>query len=178
MKADRLTDKQTQNKQILEISQLKESNSTLVQSSLDQALRITQLEKTVEALINTTEKLTSRNQILQASIDDLTTLKQQVVTQSEQIETLYNEPPNKSPETIQQQVQEHTNTLNTQQFWQGELEKSVNQVVFKNLRKTSNTTNMHPKKIFIDNILAPMNLNNEDKSKVTPILVFDANKGK
>ena len=37
---------------------------------------------------------------------------------------------------------------------------------------------MHPKKIFIDNILAPMNLNNEDKSKVTPISVFDANKGK
>merc|ERR1712082_536978 len=89
-------------------NQLKESNSTLVQSSLDQALRITQLEKTVEALINTTEKLTSRNQILQTSIDDLTTLKQQVVTQSEQIETLYNEPPNKPPETIQQQVQEHT----------------------------------------------------------------------
>ena len=169
---------ETQNKQTLEINQLKESNSTLVQSSLDQALRITQLEKTVEALINTTEKLTTRNQILQASIDDLTTLKQQVVTQSEQIETLYNEPPNKSPETIQQQVQEHTNTLNTQQFWQGELDKSVNQLVFKNLRKTSNTTNMHPKKIFIDNILAPMNLNNEDKSKVTPISVFDANKGK
>ena len=169
---------ETQNKQILEINQLKESNSTLVQSSLDQALRITQLEKTVEALINTTEKLTSRNQILQTSVDDLTTLKQQVVTQSEQIETLYNEPPNKSPETIQQQVQEHTNTLNTQQFWQGELDKSVNQLVFKNLRKTSNTTNMHPKKIFIDNILAPMNLNNEDKSKVIPISVFDANKGK
>ena len=37
---------------------------------------------------------------------------------------------------------------------------------------------MHPKKIFIDNILAPMNLNNEDKSKVIPISVFDANKGK
>merc|ERR1711954_401028 len=169
---------ETQKKQILEISQLKESNSTLVQSSLDQALRITQLEKTVEALSNTTEKLTTKNQILQASIDDLATLKQQVVTQSEQIETLYNDPPNKPPEIIQQQVQEHTNTLNTQQFWQGELDKSVNQLVFKNLRKTPNTTNMHPKKIFIDNILAPMNLNNEDKSKVIPISVFDANKGK
>merc|ERR1712081_98638 len=118
-------------------------------------------EKTIEALVNTTEKLTSRNQILQTSVDDLTTLKQQVGTQSEQ-----------------QQVQEHTNTLNTQQFWQGELDKLVNQLVFKNLRKTSNTTNMHPKKIFIENILAPMNLNNEDKSKVTPISVFDANKGK
>merc|ERR1712081_27444 len=97
---------------------------------------------------------------------------------SKQIEALYNEPPNESTKTIQQQVQEHTNTLNTQQSWQRELDKSVNQLVFKNLRKTPNTTNMHPKEIFIDNILAPMNLNNEDKAKVTPISVFDANKGK
>merc|ERR1712081_149630 len=28
------------------------------------------------------------------------------------------------------------------------------------------------------NILAPMNLNTEDKAKITPISVFDANKGK
>merc|ERR1711954_507590 len=112
-----------------------------VQNILDQALRITQLEKTIEALVNNTEKLTSRNQNLQTSVDDLMTLKQQVETQSKQIETLYNEPPNKSAETIQQQVREHTNTLNTQQFWQRELDRSVNQLVFKNLRKTPNTTN-------------------------------------
>ena len=94
---------ETNNKQNLEINQLKESNSTLkesnstlVQNLLDQTLRITQLEKTIEALINTTEKLTSRNQILQTSVDDLMTLKQQVETQSEQIETLYNEPPNQA----------------------------------------------------------------------------------
>ena len=43
---------ETQNKQTLEINQLKESKSTLVQNNLDQALRITQLEKTVEALSN------------------------------------------------------------------------------------------------------------------------------
>ena len=46
----------------------------------------------------------SRNQILQTSVDDLMTLKQQVATQNKQIETLYNEPPNKSTETIQQKV--------------------------------------------------------------------------
>merc|ERR1711954_314304 len=149
-----------------------------VQNILDQTHRITQLEKTIEALINTTEKLMSRNQNLQTSVDDLMTLKQQVETQNKQIETLYNEPPNKSAETIQQMVQEHTNTLNTQQFWQRELDRSVNQLVFKNLRKTPNTPNMHPKEIFIANILAPMNLNTEDEAKIYPILVFDANKGK
>merc|ERR1711954_578919 len=176
---------ETNNKQNLEINQLKESNSTLkesnsnlVQNLLDQTHKITQLEKTIQALVNTTEKLMSRNQNLQTSVDDLMTLKQQVETQSEQIETLYNEPPNTSAQTIQQQVQEHTNTLNTQQFWQRELDRSVNQLVFKNLRRTPNTTNMHPKEIFIANILAPMNLNTEDKAKITPISVFDANKGK
>ena len=120
----------------------------------------------------------SRNQILQTSVDDLMTLKQQVATQNKQIETLYNEPPNKSTKTTQQQVQEHINTLNTQQFWQKELDRSANQLVFKNLRKTPNTTNMHPREIFMANILAPMNLNTEDKAKITPISVFDANKGK
>merc|ERR1711954_339228 len=106
------------------------------------------------------------------------TLKQQVATQSKQIETLYNDPPNMSAETIQQQVQEHTNTFNTQQFWQRELDRSANQLVFKNLRKTPNTTNVHPREIFIANILAPMNLNTGDEAKITPISVFDANKGK
>ena len=37
---------------------------------------------------------------------------------------------------------------------------------------------MHPREIFIANILTPMNLNTEDEAKITPISVFDANKGK
>merc|ERR1711954_59762 len=40
------------------------------------------------------------------------------------------------------------------------------------------TSNMHPREIFISNILKPMSLNTEDKAKTTPISVFDANKGK
>ena len=37
---------------------------------------------------------------------------------------------------------------------------------------------MHPREVFIANILEPMNLNTEDEAKITPISVFDANKGK
>merc|ERR1712081_101571 len=117
----------------------------------------------------------SKNQILQTNVDDLETLKQKVATQNEQIETLCNEPPNNSAEIIQQQVQEHINTLNTQQFWQRELDRSSNQLVFKNLKKTPNTINMHPRDIFISNILSPMDLNTDDEAKTTSIAVFDAN---
>ena len=85
---------EAQNKQQLEINQLKESNSTLAQDFLDQTLRITQLEETIEALMNTTESLTSQNQILQTAIGDLETLKTQVATQNEQIEALTNESSN------------------------------------------------------------------------------------
>ena len=98
--------------------------------------------------------------------------------QNEQIEALNNKSPINSTEIIQQQVQAHINTLNTQQFWQRELDRLANQLVFKNLKKTPNTMNMHPREIFIANILAPMNLNTEDEAKTTPIAVFDANKGK
>merc|ERR1711954_436020 len=43
----------------------------------------------------------------------------------------------------------HPNTilykiLNTQQYWQRELDKSANQLVFKNLEKTPHTQNLHP----------------------------------
>merc|ERR1711954_102456 len=55
---------------------------------------------------------------------------------------------------------------------------SSNQLVFKNLKKTTNTTNMHPRDIFISNILSPMALNTEDEAKTTPIAIFYANKGK
>merc|ERR1711954_151639 len=56
--------------------------------------------------------------------------------------------------------------------------KSGNQLVFKNLEKTPHTSNMHPREIFINNVLNPMSLNTEDEAKITPISVFDANKGK
>ena len=50
---------EAQNKQQLEINQLKQSNSTLVQDLMDQTLRITQLKETIEALTISTEDLTS-----------------------------------------------------------------------------------------------------------------------
>ena len=168
----------TQSKQQEEINRLKDSNTNLSKDILDHTVRIAQLEDTVAKLVTTTSNLTSDSQLLQTTNHNLETLQQQVTTQGEQIDTLYNDPPNNSAELVQQKVQEHINILNTQQFWQRELDRSSNQLVFKNLKKTPITTNMHPKDIFTSNILSPMGLNTEDESKATPISVFDANKGK
>ena len=168
----------TQNKQQRKITQLQNLNTSLTQDLSDQTHKIAQLEKNVETLTKSTEDLTSKNLALQNSLNDIEDLKNQVASQNDIIETLNNEPLANSTKIIQQQVQAHINTLNTQQYWQRELDRSANQLVFKNLRKTTHTTNMHPREIFITNILEPMNLNTEDEAKITPIAVFDANKGK
>merc|ERR1711954_235483 len=169
---------ETQNKQQREITQMQNSNSSLTQDLINQTQKITQLEKTVEALTISTEDLTSKNLALQGTLKDIKILKSEVASQNEIIETLNNKPSANSTQIIQTQVQAHINTLNTQLFWQRELDRSANQLVFKNLRKTPNTFNMHPREIFITNILEPMNLNTEDEAKITPISVFDTNKGK
>merc|ERR1712081_81345 len=168
----------TQDKQQQELNQLQNLNTTLTQDLSDQTNRITQLEKNVKDLTKSTEDLTAKNLALQNALKDIEDLKTQVAAQNDIIETINNKQSTNSTEIIQQQVQAHTNTLNTQQYWQRELDRSANQLVFKNLKKTPNTMNMHPREIFISNILAPMNLNTEDKAKTTPIVVFDANKGK
>merc|ERR1711954_356803 len=135
---------ETKNKQQLEIAQLQQSNSSLTQDLINQTQRITQLEKTIEALTISTDDLTSKNLALQSTLNDIEILKTQVASQNEIIETLNNEPSANSTKIIQKQVQAHISTLNTQQFWQRELDRSANQLVFKNLRKTPNTFNMHP----------------------------------
>ena len=88
----------TQSKQQDEINRLKESNSNLSKDILDYTVRITHLEDTVATLVKTTSILTSDSQLLQTTNHNLETLQQQVTTQGEQIETLYNNPPNNSAE--------------------------------------------------------------------------------
>ena len=136
------------------------------------------MEKTVEDLTKSTEDLTAKNLNLQNTLKDIEDLKTQVTAQNDIIDTINNEQTTNSTEIIQEQVQAHIDTLNAQQYWQRELDKSANQLVFKNLEKTPHTSNLHPRQIFINHILNPMNINPEDKAKITPISVFDANKGK
>merc|ERR1711954_377616 len=140
--------------------------------------KITQLEKTVEDLKKSTEDLTANNVNLQNALKDIDDLKNQVTAQNDTKNTINSEQTANSAEAIQEQVQAHIDTLNAKQYWQRELDKSANQLVFKNLEKTPHTSNLHPRQIFINHILNPMNINPEDKAKITPISVFDANKGK
>merc|ERR1712177_73843 len=100
---------------------------------------------------------------------DIDDLKTQVTAQNDIIEAISNEQTTNSTKIIQEQVQAHIDTLNAQQYWQRELDRSVNQLVFKNLEKKPHTSNMHPREIFISNIQNPMSLNTEDEAKITPI---------
>merc|ERR1712081_26651 len=168
----------TQDKQQRELNQLQNLNTTLTQDLSDQTNRITQLEKTVKDLTKSNEDLTAKNLALRNALKDIEDLRNQVAAQNDIIETINSKQSTNSTEIIQQQVQAHINTLNTQQYWQRELDRSANQLVLKNLKKTPHTSNMHPREIFINKILEPMSLNTEDKAKITPISVFDANKGK
>ena len=125
----------TQDKQQRELNHLQNQNTTLTQDLVEQTDRITQLEKTVEDLTKSTEDLTAKNLNLQNALKDIEDLKTQVTAQNDIIDTINNEQTTNSTEIIQEQVQAHIDTLNAQQYWQRELDKSANQLVFKNLEK-------------------------------------------
>jgi len=168
----------TQEKMQQDLTLLQQQNTTLTQDLAQQTNKITQLEKTIEDLKKSTEDLTSDKVDVQNVLKDMDDLKTQIASQNETINTLSAEQTTTSAEAIQEQVQSHIDVLNTQQYWQRELDKSANQLVFKNLEKTTHTQNLHPRQIFIHHILGPMNLTPEDEAKITPIAVFDANKAK
>merc|ERR1711954_286359 len=115
-----------QEKQQLELNLLQNQNKTLTQDLTKQKDKITQLEKTVEDLKKSTEDLTANNLNLQNALKDIEDLKNQVTTQNDTIETINNEQTTNSAEIIQEQVQAHIDTLNAQQYWQRELDKSAN----------------------------------------------------
>jgi len=160
-----------QEKMEQDLNLLQQQNTALTQDLAQQSIKVTQLEKTIDDL--KADKVD-----VQSVLKDMDDLKTQIETQNETINTLSTEQATTSAEAIQEQVQSHIDVLNTQQFWQRELDKSANQLVFKNLAKTTHTQNLHPRQIFTHHILGPMNLTPEDEAKITPIAVFDANKAK
>merc|ERR1711954_156522 len=154
-----------------DLDSLKQINTALTQDLAQQSIKVNQLEKTIDDL--------KANEVnVQNVLKDMDELRALIETQNETINTLNTEQATTSAEAIQEQVQSHMDTLNTQQFWQRELDKSANQLVFKNLAKTIHTKELHPRQIFTNHILGPMKLTPEDEAKVTPIAVIDANKAK
>merc|ERR1712115_571705 len=124
-----------QEKQQQELILLQKHNTTLSQDLAQQKNKITQLEKTVEDLKKSTEDLTANNVDLQNALKDIDDLKNQITTQNDTINTLNSEQTANSAEAIQEQVQTHIDVLNTQQYWQRELDKLANQLVFKTWKK-------------------------------------------
>merc|ERR1711954_506808 len=107
-----------------DLDSLKQLNTALTQDLAQQSIKVTQLEKTIDDL--------KANEVnVQNVLKDMDELRALIETQNETINTLNTEQATTSAEAIQEQVQSHIDTLNTQQFWQRELDKSANQLVFK-----------------------------------------------
>ena len=100
------------------------------------------------------------------------------IDQAKEIANLTTNPPDISQELIDSKVQEALTQHQLENFWQRKLDETQTQLVFKNLKKTPATAQLHPRQIFQDYILTPMNLDHEDNAKATPISVIDANKDK
>ena len=81
-----------------------------------------------------------------------------ITDQTKEMEELKSNPPSISQEQIDDRVQDALTQHHLENFWQRKLEKTQNQLGFKNIRKTSATANLHPRQIFLDHILTPMNI--------------------
>ena len=67
-----------------------------------------------------------------------------------------------SQEAINNKVKEILKQKDFEAHWQRELDKSAQKLVFKNVKRTQATENIHHLKVFEDHILQPMNLSWED----------------
>merc|ERR1711954_147715 len=134
----------TQEKMQQDLTLLQQQNTALTQDLAQQSNKVTQLEKTIEDLKKSTQDLTADKADVQSVLKDMDNLKTQRAAQNETINTISAKQTTTSAKAIQEQVQSHIDVLNTQQFWQRELDKSANQLVFKNLAKTTLTLTLTP----------------------------------
>ena len=162
-----------------QLSNLQEANS----------LQSSQLEEIQISHRRTENSLTNRINELEASLATQTSLiesqgQYMATTNSTLTETikdvndLKDNPTELSQEAINARVQEIMKQKDFEAHWQRELDKSAQKLVFKNLKKTPETTNLHPNEIFKNYILQPMNANWEDKAMMTPTAVIDLNRNK
>ena len=145
---------------------------TKTQSELEELWRHKERMEELETQVND-KKVRIDSQ--QAEIADTNSL---ITDQAKEIDEIRQNPSSITQEQIEEKVQEALTQHQLENVWQRKLDETQNQLVFKNLRKNPNTANLHPRQIFIDNILTPMRLNPEDEQKITPITVIDVNKEK
>ena len=169
-----------------QISSLQEQLSNLQEAN---TLQSNQLEEIKISHRRTEDSLTNRINELEASLATQTSLIEAqgqylATTNSTLTETikdvndLKDNPIELSQEAINARVQEIMKQKDFEAHWQRELDKSAHKLVFKNLKKTPETTNLHPNEIFKNYILQPMNANWEDRAMMTPTAVIDLNRNK
>ena len=162
-----------------QISNLQEANS--LQSNRMEELQIShrRTEDSLNLRINELEtSLATQTSLLEAKSEYLATTNQTLTETIKDVNDLKERPAELSQEIINARVQEFMKQKDFEAHWQRELDRSAQKLVFKNLKKTPESTNLHPREIFEKFILQPMNANWEDKAMMIPIAVVDLNRSK
>ena len=152
----------------LQSSQLEEIRTSQQESEKNFKKRIEELESSLSqqsSLINSQKlEIATTNSTLTETIKDIQDLKENSAELSH--------------EAINCRVNDFLKQKDFKAHWQRELDKTAQKLVFKNLKRTPATANLHPLKVFEEHILEPMNISREDRATMTPVSVIDLNRNK
>ena len=167
------------------VSSLISLNSSLQAEVAAKKIQLVEMRK---SRAESEAKMQTKLETLQSKLEKLTVKAplQQTSSQLYQPETPVTvertqknlEKPTQTPQEIDQKISHSQEQQRLEMYWQAKLEKSANQLVFTNLKRTPKTSKLLPPKIFLESILRPMKLSWRDMAKLTPTSVVDLNSQK
>ena len=119
--------------------------------------------------------LANQTSLVNTQKTDITTINSTLTEAIRDIHELKENPAELSQEAINSKVNDILKQKDFESHWQCELDKTAQKLVFKNLKRTPATANLHLSKVFEEYILQPMNVHWEDKAMMTPTSVIDLN---
>ena len=167
------------------VSSLISLNSSLQAEVAAQKIQLVEMRK---SRAESEAKMQTKLENLQSKLEKLTVKAplQQTSSQLHQPETPVTaertqknpEKPTQTPQEIDQKISHSQEQQRLEMYWQAKLEKSANQLVFTNLKKSPETLKLLPPQIFLKFILEPMELSWRNMAKLTPTSVVDLNSHK
>ena len=169
-----------------EISNLKEQVFRLLEIN---SLQSNQLEELQHTHKKTEEHLLKRINEIEASLAihaeltrtqniHLNTTNSNLTETIKDVQRLKENPTDFPQELIDSKVNEILKQKESESHWQKELDKTAQKLVFKNLKKTPATVDLHPSRIFNEHILQLVRAPWKEKAAMTPTAVIDLNRTK